>query len=54
VPAVADGRADALARLLHGSVREADDGEGRQALGQVDLDLDDGAIQTGGRPGEHP
>src|SRR5919199_1370441 len=39
-PGVEDGRAHALARLPHGAVPEADDGEARQARAQGDLDRD--------------
>ena len=37
-PAVAQRAADPFARLLHGVPREADDGEAREAEGDVDLD----------------
>ena len=43
---VADGGADALARFLHGGVGQADDGEGGQAGGDVDLHVDDGAVEA--------
>ncbi len=55
---VANGAADALARLLQGGVREPDDREARQARRHVDLDPDDAAVEAdeSGREqgGQHP
>jgi hypothetical protein len=43
---VEERRADALARLADRRVREADDGEGRQAAADVDLDRDLDAVDA--------
>jgi len=54
---VAEGGADAVARLEHGGVAEAHHGDRGEAAADVDLDADrvgDEADQRGGRqPGEH-
>src|SRR4029079_19139267 len=51
-PRVPDGPADALAGLLEGRVREADDREPWQARGDVDLDPDDPAVDADDRRGK--
>jgi hypothetical protein len=56
-PTVADGAANPLAGLGESGVGKADDGQTRQAVGDVDLDADDPPVETGegGREerGEH-
>ena len=54
---VAQGGPDAIARLAHSGVGEADDGESRQAVGRVDLDVEHARLDAerggGMNPGEH-
>ncbi len=51
------GGSDAVARLAHRGVGQADDGEARKTVGDVNLDRDrsaDGAVERGGGDGrEH-
>jgi hypothetical protein len=51
VPGLLDGRADAGARLAHGDLREADEVEGGQSAGDVDLDLDGVRVEADERAG---
>ena len=46
-------RADPLAALGHRLVRQADDGEARQAAGDLHLDVDLGDVQPKQRDGAH-
>ena len=43
----------AVARLLHLGVRQADEVEGRQAVGQMDLDRDERSVDSGEAPRQH-